>query len=153
MVVPIWIRALENLMEAQIVAGFLRLEKTFEPTNACPFPTPAHFLKNIESAQADSVEENAEEEWDAALQEIMACYHPDLGWRGPHLSDGIQRAVGAAGGVHYLSQCSSDDLVWAKKRFIEAYLRSKKLEQDSPLLGEGAEIKKLMQGFAAKKAF
>lgn len=76
--------------------------------------------------------------------------HPDLGgWRGPNISERTRRAINAAGGMAYLSECTGTDLVFARQRFMESYLRWDELKQDEYLLPEG-EVKKLLSEAAEK---
>lgn len=148
LMVPLWVEALSGWRLDLVAAAFKKVISTFEPTNACKFPVPAHVLKILENRAEVNLEDEAETEWQSLLQKIEAHYHPDVGWRGPKLSSRSDHAAKAASGVHYISQCSEGDLVWAKKRFIECYLRDEKLEGEdfSP------EMKQLMNPLAALKS-
>jgi hypothetical protein len=151
LLVPIWQEAVKELDISVVKEGFLRLEKLFKPTAACPFPTPAHLLELVDSARSVSKELEAERAWQALLGAIDRYYHPDIGWKGPHLGERFEHAARSAGGVHYISQCSEADLVWAKKRFTECYLRDEQLERDAPLLEAGKELRKLISAAAEKR--
>jgi hypothetical protein len=148
LLVPLWIEALSGWRIDLTEAAFRKLIQTFEPTSACKFPSPAHVLKLLEHRAEVNLEDEAETEWQSLLQKIEAHYHPDVGWRGPKLSSRSDHAAKAASGIHYISQCSEGDLVWAKKRFIECYLRDEKMQSEdfSP------EMKQLMNPLAALKS-
>lgn len=130
----VWARRLVDLSPEQIQAAFEKLEKCFEPTAACRFPMPVHLLKHVEEATHAQSEESAESSWHDTMRAIERQYHPDISWRGPRLPDRADRSLRAAGGEHYVANCPETDLIWAKKRFIEEWLRSEVLERDGNLL-------------------
>ena len=131
---PLWIQDLCDIAVELLEPAFLKLERTFKPTAASPFPAPAHLRELLETARSISADDEAETAWHGLLGAVQRCYHPDLGWRGPKLAERIDHAARAANGVHYLSQCSEDDLVWAKKRFVECFPRDRELAECDGLL-------------------
>ena len=134
-----WTEHLEGLPGNGIVWAFRQLEKTFIPTLACPFPVPAHVRELLERPAKLALDRAAELAWQTTLEAINQHYHPDLGWRGPALAQ--PDAVNAAGGIDYLWRASATKLIWAKKAFLESYLRDEQLKQ----YGEPApEIRKLL---------
>jgi len=63
---------------------------------------------------------------------------PDIPDRNPpRIKEQTRQAINAAGGLRHIRECNSEALQWAKKGFIEAYLRWAELEQDKYLLPEG----------------
>lgn len=149
----IWIDSLRDLLAEQVDAAFRVVEQTFEPTSACRFPTPAHLRKHITEAASAAEREEAERAWHMVLRRVEEQYHPDLGWRGPHLSEREQRALFAAGSAPFVSTCSDSELVWSKKRFIEAYLRRGELERSEALLSTPIpQMNAAVAGLAKKKA-
>jgi hypothetical protein len=64
------------------------------------------------------------------------------------MSKRTRRAINATGGLAYLSECIGDNLVFARKRFIEAYLRWDELKRDEYLLPPG-EVKNLLADIAS----
>jgi len=58
---------------------------------------------------------------------------------------------GAAGGLAYLSECQPEEKQWARKRFIEAYMRWEELQRDYALLPEG-EFKVSLKALAEAKS-
>lgn len=126
--IRIWISVMNDLSTQTVDAGFRMVEKTFKPTSACPFPTPAHLREFVDQAKELTSADEVETAWHETVKVIQERYHPDLGWRGPQLVERLDRAIRAANGVHYVWSCSEADLVWAKKRFVECYQRDAEME-------------------------
>ena len=131
----IWTSALSDVPYESLGPAFIRVEQTFIPTAACPFPTPAHLRAFLDKAKEITSADRTETAWHCALEQISRFYHPDVGWKGPVLSDHVGHALRAANGIHYVSQCSEEELIWAKKRFIECYERDDKLPESQRMLG------------------
>lgn len=148
----IWILALADLSPEVIEAGFKRLLKTWRPDFGRKFPAPADLLAMIESTETLAKNSAAENAWHGLLAAIERQYHPDTGWRGPRLPVPIDHAARAANGVHYLSQCPEQELVWAKKRFVECYLRDEAIEQNAPLLPAAPDVQAAIAKLADQKA-
>ena len=123
----LWCESLCDLSIESVEVALRKIESTFIPTSACPYPTPGHVRKLIEISSQLRTEQEADQAWQSAMHACEQQYHPDIGWRGPKLTERVARAIASAGGVHYVTQCSCDELVWAKKRFVESYLRAEKL--------------------------
>jgi hypothetical protein len=107
------------------------------------FPTIAEILAPLETAEEGSFEN----EWQALLDYIQQWVYPDLPARGPRLPADIDHAARAAGGVRYLESCSVDDLVWAKKRFLEDLSRQRKTGEIAGFL-PGSELRELLTAAA-----
>lgn len=146
----IWYEAFADLEPRVVATACREVERTFIPTAACPFPTPAHVRGFIQNAKALVTEHTGETAWHETLAAIAKQYHPDIGWRGPRLTERIDHAIRAANGVHYVSQCSEEDLIWAKKRFIECYQRDEVLPDAQHLIA--APVLKILREFVAPKA-
>src|SRR6185437_8033812 len=71
--------------------------------------------------------------------------------RAPKLPGDIAHAAAAAGGLFYLESCPTDELQWAKKRFIEDLSRQRKSGDIAPLLGS-SELGKLLAEAAPRFA-
>jgi len=67
----------------------------------------------------------------------------------PELPRDIDHAARAAGGVYYLESCSTEDLVWAKKRFIEDLARQRKTGDIAGFL-PGSELRALLSAAAPR---
>jgi hypothetical protein len=75
---------------------------------------------------------------------------PDYAPRNPRpISERTRRAIAAAGGLDFIRECDPDALTWARKRFLESYVRYGELEQDKYLLPDG-ELKTLIAETAQK---
>jgi hypothetical protein len=151
-VYTIWTETLMDQSLDVLAPAFRKLERTFKPTAAAPFPVPAHLLDLITSARAAAIADEAESAWQSLLEQVQRQYHPDLGWKGPSLDPRIDHAARAAGGVHWIWECSEGDLVWCKKRFIECCLRDEQLAEDHVLLSGLPGIFPLIESVAEKKS-
>jgi len=118
-----------------LARAFDRLAKTW----AWPrLPTPGDVRGAIDNAEIKGFELKAENAWHKALDYCSRFYHPDFGVdrHAPEMSGTMTHAIRAAGGMRFLFNCPTDDLVWAKKGFIEDYTRVHQLHQDEYLLSD-----------------
>lgn len=69
----------------------------------------------------------------------------------PQFSEREKAGIRCAGGLGFMRDCSLESLAWAKKRFIEGYIRYSELEQNHGLLPDG-ELKKLLAEVSAGMA-
>jgi hypothetical protein len=130
------------------------LTAAFEKTlRECRFmPGVADVLSHVETAKTTASQEKAERKWDEVLQYIRQHYNPDISTQsGRRIGERTGRAIQAAGGLRYLSECESEAKQWAKKRFIESYLRWEELERNFNLLPEG-EFKNQLKALSAAKS-
>jgi len=130
----VWVDAVKFLTPTQIQAGFDRMEKTFIPTAACPFPVPAQLMSVIADAQGNKALLDAEQAWVDAELWLSRWYEDCRDKEYPLIDPRIMKSMEAAGGLSYVKNCPLKDYAWAKKRFIEAYLSLGQLERDQPLL-------------------
>jgi hypothetical protein len=87
------------------------------------FPTLADVLEPLRTIE----QTNLEDEWQSLLDYCREWVHPDIQFsRAPQLPAEIDHAARAAGGVHFLRACSSEELGWRKKAFIEDLTRTRK---------------------------
>ena len=141
--VDVFVRA--HVAPERIGAAFDMAEKQLKF-----WPTPAEVLGFISIAEDNAAEEKAAQKWNEVRQYIREDYHPDLkNHSGRPISERTRRAIKAAGGLAYLSECVADNLVFARKRFIESYLRWDELEQGKFLLPEG-EVKRVLSEAAER---
>jgi hypothetical protein len=123
----VWAEALADIGPAKLVELFRKLENTFMPTSACPFPTPAHIRALLEEEHTLERIKDAELAWDVLLHVLNKHYHPNVegGWKrgSPKLSPRTSVAANAAGGIPFIWSCTNAQLVWVKKDFIAAYGR------------------------------
>jgi hypothetical protein len=147
----IWVRGLRDLDPEMLARAFEKILKTWKPEFGRKFPVVADVHSCISAARSVMSAQEAEETWQRALEACMRQYHPDLGWSGPRLSAPIARAIAAANGVRYICTSSEDDLVWAKKRFVEYFLRAEEIEDLQEFL-PSPEVRPLFEAFCDKKA-
>lgn len=146
-----WVRALSDLSCEEIIEGFRRMEKTFIPTAACPFPVPAHVRAEIDAARQNLEQVKAEQAWEETRAWMRKWYFSDCrDKKYPPLREILFRSLSAAGGLAHVADCSNEDLIWAKKRFIEAYLSLEQLQADAHFL-PGAEAKQILKSLAPKE--
>jgi hypothetical protein len=102
-------------------------------------PTPGNIRAVIDQADARGFDLKAEEAWQFALEYCTRSYHPDVGVSrcAPELPTAIEHAIRAAGGIHFIYNCSDEQLVWAKKRFTEDFATVHEMSNDERLLTDG----------------
>lgn len=156
---PIWEEALADLDEATIQQGFSNLARTFVPTAACPFPTPAHLRKPLEKHDDLKLEQEAEDAWKCFITVMEKFWFADLGgWKDnawakcprPVADVRTLRAVESAGGVQAIYNADHEQLVWRKKEFLAAYLREARLGETAPELIDQMSARRALrevQGF------
>lgn len=143
--VQIWIKELSNLPPGLIDRLFQRHMKTSRF-----FPMPGDITGQMQETKKKETSELAEIGWQKALDHAREWTHPDMKFsRAPKLDEKIDRAARAAGGFLWIRECPTEDLQWARKRFIEAYERLESLEGEQFLI-ENSEIKNLFAEAARK---
>ena len=135
----IWVRLFRNVPVPRLELAFDQLLKTWKPDYGRKFPVPSDLTAILEPHPKLVLDEQVETTWQKTLKSLTRQYHPDLGWRGPELDERVRRALEAAGGIHYVWMAPADQLVWAKKAFVEAYLRAIELEKHAGLLPENGQ--------------
>jgi hypothetical protein len=143
----LWESAFADVPLEVLVAAF---EKTLRE---CKFmPTVADVLTHVKVANSTASQEEAERKWQEVLRYIRLHYNPDISTQsGQPIGKRTGRAIEAAGGLPYLSECEPEAKQWARKRFIESYLRSEELEQNFNLLPEG-KFKNELKALAVAKS-
>lgn len=138
LVAPIWREEFCKLTEVAFEAACRKVEQTFKPTSACPFPVPAN-LRDVIAEVVDASESiKADQAWSTLLRNLQwDAFNPEK------LSERTRHAVSAAGGFEYLESCPLSELAWAKKRFIEAYQTFVFVEENQHFIGT-SEAKKIL---------
>ena len=100
------------------------------------FPTPADVRSQIDHCNMRGMQLEAEDAWPCALDWVQRYFHPDIGVaRGaPELPAATQHAIIAAGGMRWIAGCPESELQWAKKRFVEDFMRIHETRQSQNLL-------------------
>jgi hypothetical protein len=130
----IWVMALADIAPSVLNEAFRKLLETWKPDYGRRFPAPGDLRALLVEAQTLARQAESDTTWQAVLLTIRERWHPDLGWRGPVLEHKLGLAVLAAGGVDHLWNASSEQLVWAKKEFMDFYRRDAELEEHRALL-------------------
>jgi hypothetical protein len=159
----LWEEGLEDLSYAALEAAF---KKTLQTCRFWPIKV-ADIRALVDRAQTNATQEEAQQRWNRVLDYMRLCYNPDVPPCSacllarkcdrhdpprvyPRISERTHRAIDAAGGLAYLSDCDRQEaLPWARKRFIEAYIRYGELRQDEYLLPPG-EVRNLIANTAKK---
>jgi hypothetical protein len=141
--VDLWVDVFADLTPQQVETIFSKAEQSLKF-----WPSPGEvraFLPLAEKMKAES----AAQKWDTVLAYVMRCSpdYPDK--NSPRILPRTQRAINAAGGLNYMRECDPDELTWARKRFIESYVRWGELQEDMDLLPDG-ELKTLLKEHAEK---
>jgi hypothetical protein len=117
----------------------------------CRFrPTVADIRGQLDTKRKALGENEAEEVWQEALEYVNEWCHPDgiapFGAVRPVLSSRVDHALRAAGGGRYLWGCPTEKCVWAKKAFIEDYIRQEEVLEAEKILGPGEILRRLTVG-------
>lgn len=145
-VFAIWTEALAAFDVSALEAAFRRIENTFRPTSACPFPVPAHVFELVENVKEAESKRRADDDWNAAYSALSRFYTPDLpqgGLTQVHFSDKVWHSIRAAGGAAVIATCPTADLHFRQSEFVEAWRSYSVLESDANFLPE-AQAKKLL---------
>jgi hypothetical protein len=135
--VSIWLEALSG-QRLEVLESLFR--QVFR--NCKFFPTPADVLEPVRKAEEGSAPLEAELKWQNVLAYANST-SPDIPERNrPKISERTQAAIRAAGGIAWIRDCSRDDLVWAKKAFVQTYVQWDAVAKGAFALPEG-EIRKL----------
>jgi hypothetical protein len=135
-----------NLSEAGFHLAFAKLKSSFVPTAACQFPTPAHFFQLLATTEQATRVVLAEQAWEFSMAWVRRYYRPDCrDMERPELPRLHSMCLNAAGASAYVSDCTLEELAWAKKRFIEAYSNFCELQHDEEFISND-EAKKIVEG-------
>jgi len=135
----IWAEQLRDITPDLLERALDRVAKTW---TSGFLPTPGNIRAVIDQANAKGFELKAEEAWQFSLNYCLRHYHPDIGIsrRAPELPAECDHAIRAAGGMNFIFNCSREELVWAKKRFIE----------DFTTIHETGQVEHLLTDFEAR---
>jgi hypothetical protein len=154
--IRLWCNVFADIPPHQVEAAFNKAERQLKF-----WPSPAEVFGFISIAENKIGQEQAEQKWQQVLEYIRVYYSPDIPPRdhdyedgrkqnAPRITERTQRAINAAGGLAYLSDCDRESLQWAKKKFIEEYIRWGELKKDENLLPPG-EVRDLLGDVAKTK--
>jgi hypothetical protein len=137
--VSIWIEELAGYPAEKLVGMFRHVLRTWKPEYGKTFPVIADVLEPLDAAAENELQGRADLEWQKLLDYIRRYYWADGPWqhKAPKLPEKVRVSCNAAGGFAWLNECSRDDLVWAKKAFVESYITWEEMNKDQWLLPEG----------------
>jgi hypothetical protein len=121
------------------------------------FPKPADIRELVEQTEEDATILEADAAWHAGMNWIRDSWHPDVHYlkNARELAPEIEHALSAAGGVPYLWEHSGDrsgeSLQFAKRRFVDAYIRTHDLQARSHLLGH-RQATQILENLAGRNA-
>ena len=140
---PLWIETFGEMDHDVLLPLFQRAVRS------CKFfPTVADILAPLDLAENS----RGEDEWQNVLEYCRRFVNRDLGMAGrPKLPPDVDHAARAAGSLYYLESCSTDDLQWAKKRFIEDLARQRKTGDIASFL-PCSELRGILKAAASRLA-
>jgi hypothetical protein len=151
--VSIWIEELGAYPVEQLDGMFRHILRTWKPEYGKTFPVIAEVLQPMDVAAKNELASRADLEWQKLLDYIRRYYWADGPWqhKAPKLPEKVRVSCNAAGGFAWLNECSRDDLVWAKKGFVESYIAWEEMNKDQWLLPEGT-LRNLLLEASSEKA-
>lgn len=129
-----WVLALSEIPSEILFHAFKKLLATWKPDFGRKFPVPGDITDIIDGNKETIESAEAEESWQKLLDLIDPGFHPNLGWKkgARAIFDAkfrMKHAASAAGGVLAIWNMTSTERQWAKKRFIEDYVREQRIEE------------------------
>lgn len=140
----LWLEGFDDLSYEVLEAAFRKALKVckFWPVKI------ADIREHVTHAEENAAHLEAEQKWQQVLTYAQST-SPDYPSRPMKFKEQTAATIRAAGGLDWIRDCPLDDLQWAKKRFIEAYVTWKALEKNQFLLPEG-EVKNLIASHAQR---
>jgi len=144
--VNVWIDVFvrSQITPQQVNAAFEKAERRIRF-----WPSPGEVLELIEHAKENAGESEAAQKWEVVLAYALQRSPDYADKHAPRILPRTQQAINAAGELDWIRDCDAESLTWARKRFIESYVRWGELQQDQYLLPDG-EIKNLVKEAARK---
>lgn len=153
--VKLWTESFADLDDAPLTAAFQKTMLTWgsEFGKAGKLPTVGDIRGHLDATAKKELASRADLQWQKLLDYIRRYYWVDGPWqhKAPKLPEKVRVACNAAGGFARLNECSRDDLVWAKKSFVESYIAWEEMNKDQWLLPEGA-LRNLLLEASREKA-
>lgn len=139
--VKLWTESFADLDDAKLNAAFQKTLLTWgsEFGKVGKLPTLGDIRGHLDATAKKELASRADLEWQKLLDYIRRYFWADGPWqhKAPKLPEKVWVSCNAAGGFAWLNECSRDDLVWAKKRFVESYIAWEEMKKDQWLLPEG----------------
>lgn len=114
-------------------------------------PTVGDVLQHVQHARENDLLEEAARKWEQVVTFAagLSDDYPDR--RKTNILPRTQAAIRGAGGLRHIRDCKTESLEWARKNFMQAYIRYSEIERDQALLPDG-ELKAMLVQVAADKA-
>jgi len=143
--ITLWLEGFADLPDAVLEAAF---KKTLAACKFWPVKI-ADVREHVERAE----DSRAEDEWQYLLEYVRRHVYPDPldKTNAPRLPADIFHAACAAGGLRYIESCPTDELHWAKKRFVEDLTRQRKTGDIAGFL-PCSELQKMLEAAAPRFA-
>jgi hypothetical protein len=143
-----WEQGFADVDAVRLKAAFIACYRTHAFKT---IPTVGDIRQHLQKAETGAAETEAARKWDQ-VKVYAERLSPDFPDRNPpRILPRTRAAINAAGGLSFIRDCDAEALTWARKRFIESYIRWSELERDQFLLPDGM-IKKLFAEVAASKS-
>jgi hypothetical protein len=148
--VALWLEGFADLPDGVLEAAF---KKTLATCKFWPVKI-ADVREHVERAE----DSRAEDEWQNLLEYVHRHVNPDLAHasfgscglsRAPRLPPDIDHSARAAGGLYFLFGCSTEELQWSKKRFVED-LQLQRQSGDIAAFLPASPLAKLLEATAAR---
>lgn len=143
--VTLWSEGFADVAPGRLQAAFVSCIRAHRFPK---MPTVADIRSHLTKAEEGATNLEAERKWEQVLRYAQST-SPDYPARPVRIKDQTQAAIRAAGGLDWIRDCPSDDLQWAKKRFLESFTSWNALEKNQFLLPDG-DLKTLIAGAAEK---
>jgi len=115
-------------------------------------PTIGDIRQHLAKAETGAAETEAAKKWDD-VQDYAVGRSPDYAEKNPpRILEQTATAIRAAGGLDHIRDCDSESLQWARKRFIESWLRWHELQGNQFLLPPGPIKDRIADVATAKSA-
>ena len=136
----IWFAALSGVESSALNRA---CEKTSKESRF--FPTPAEVLSHIKNANEVLSDLEAEKDWQKSLRyaQDLGCDYAIESAKGPN-DPVLEAAVRAAGGWRWIAGCCTEELQWAKKKFIEIWKKHKAAPELYALCSKPLDLKMLL---------
>lgn len=134
----VWTMALLSISLPELDRAFLQVLETWRPEYGRKFPVPGDVRHILDAEALVAATDEAEQAWKKFLRIIDSHFHPDVGWRDEShknlvLSDPHMRAAAeCAGGVFAVWNMKESERLWAKRRFVEEYVKRQTIESRLP---------------------
>ena len=150
MYVTLWLEGFADLPDGLLEVAF---KKTLATCKFWPVKI-ADVREHVERAE----DSRAEDEWQNLLEYVHRHVNPDLAHatfgncglsRAPKLPLDVDHAARAAGGLYFLFGCTTEELQWAKKRFVEDLARQRQSGDIAAFL-PASPLAKLLEATAVR---